>query len=160
MTYKPEELSTKMILLQGSTTAYLESQINGKIKVKPISNNIIDDTEGRYLSREALLYYGDDRYPILYGNSLINTEIITQCELDLLMEGDIPIGTIFKNIEKKNLEIAYVNSKRIENILNIHNECIVSKQYVIWDSGRKLGSIIEYFNEESLIRTYKENNSS
>lgn len=148
-----EELSH----LEQSTTLFLES-----IKGQSLKVAIESQVEGPEdsLIRTVRLYFDSDNLPLLYCISRLNTANLSSEEFALLTRQAMPIGRIFTysnpgaTIVKKNTTVTMEYNAHIISCLNLKPSTVKLKRYDYWVGQREIGTITEYFNQESLARIY------
>jgi chorismate-pyruvate lyase len=150
-------LLEKLSHLDQSTTLFLES-----IKGQSLKVAIESQVEGPEdsLIRTVRLYFDSAYLPLLYCISRLNTANLSPEEYSLLTRQAMPIGRIFKYsnpgapIVKRNTTVTIENNAHIAGCLNIKPSTVKQKRYDYWVGEREIGTITEYFNQESLARIY------
>lgn len=151
-------LIDKFLELKSSTTFFLE-EIRGE-KLWSLVESQYETVENNHtiINRIVKLYFESPQIPVLYCESRLVKEQMTQGEYEHIVDGELPIGRIFhrfnqaESIVKKEFAVNRCWDNRIAKNLNVKNQKVYNKCYDYWVSGRKVGVIHEYFNEESLER--------
>jgi chorismate-pyruvate lyase len=154
------DIINKIINLEDSTTLLLESLSSKPLKVLVKSQVEINDDNGKLMKRTVKLFFESSAMPVLFCVSDLYLENLKAEEYRLLMETLIPIGKIFhlfnngEAIKKMNIRITKKMDNGMAEQLNVKLPEIICKQYDYCIGERKVGSISEFFNEESLIRVW------
>ncbi|MBP2171902.1 chorismate--pyruvate lyase family protein [Methanococcus voltae] len=140
----------------GSITNLLEIIFEGKVVVKTVYQEIIDNVNHRAVA----LYVNE--VPLIYATSktpLINIEdyYIRESVKKDLLSADIPIGKILKihNLETRR-EIEKISVSEIpedaKNLLNPIREELPQRKYYIIHNSKPIMEIDEYFNIEDHLK--------
>lgn len=148
-------LLEKLSHLEHSTTAFLES-----IKGQPLKVSIEAQVEepGICLIRTVKLYFDSPELPLLFCISQLNRTNLHPEEYALLTVHALPIGRIFHHVNpgalivKKNTMVTTENNTHISSCLKVSLPTVKRKSYDYWVGDREIGTITEYFNQESLAR--------
>jgi len=152
------DLISQLMELRGSTTFFLESVKGSRLKVIIESQDETQIRACRVIKRVVRLYFYSSERPVLYCISYLNKEDLTPEEYMALMDEQLPIGMVFHgfndpaSIEKRNISVSEEEDPELAVLLNVQSPLIFKKQYDYWVAGRNIGSICEYFNEESISR--------
>lgn len=152
-----DELINKLIGLESSTTLFLES-----IALKPLQVCVLGHEEplgqSGILERTSLLYFTDKTFPVIYSRSNFYLEQLKHQEYQQLKDGALPIGKFISslhgthNVLKEQIRVVKKPSNSYATALRVLNTEIICKEYEYVVGGRKIGRIMEAFNEESIVR--------
>jgi len=151
---KVDNLAIKLIELERSTTEFLESFRNARLKVKIKSQS----EHNSVITRVTVLFFDHPDKPVLYCVSYLNKAALTNKEYHLLKDTDTPIGRIFTDenkdsiIFKKDISVTLTSNETAGTSLNTGSMLLYEKTYEYCVAHRNIGQIIEFFNEESLSR--------
>jgi chorismate-pyruvate lyase len=147
-----------LLRLEDSTTLFLESLNGSDLKVE-ISSQFEEKLNGtHFITRTTILFFRSPDRPALYCISYLDKDNLTDSEYLLLTGSTIPIGRLFMQlnhdhvIRKDNIAFSKETNEEIADRLNIPCSPLYRKEYDYWVGERRIGRIIEFFNEESLMR--------
>ena len=144
--------------LEGSTTVYLEGLRGDRLRVLVDSQECFQTTTGTVIRRISRLFFVSPDTPLLYCISEFNKNELLQEECCLLSQEDIPVGKAFMlvndplSITKADINVRAVSDPQIAGHLNVLSPRLFRKEYRYVVGGRSVGRIVEFFNEESLMR--------
>ena len=150
----------KLIELDGSTTLFLESLRSEPLKVIVESQAETEGYPDGIINRVVRLFFDSSDTPVLHCTSYLNKSKLTGEEYRSLIEGKLPIGTVFHcyndadSIIKKNTSITKETNPDVAISLNVRSDLVFRKRYEYWVGDREIGHICEFFNDESLSRVY------
>lgn len=151
-------LIKNLIVLDGSTTTFMEQFRSRQLSVDVISQDFKSVEGCEQIERHASLFFEDKTQPALYCTSLLNRKELTYDEYALLTINLIPIGRIFSKLNP-DIPIIKLDTRtklsidhKHASLLKVKSPLIYKKQYSYWVGSRQIGEIIEYFNGESLVR--------
>ncbi len=153
-TLRITDLTTTLISLESSTTLYLERVKNKKLKVWIETQEQAMDV----IQRATRLYFSSSELPSLYCISHLEAAMLSPEERCLILHSEMPLGLIFLQnnppaiIRKKNLETVEEDNADVARRLQIDSSLLYRKSYEYWIGDRNIGTIIEFFNEETLQR--------
>jgi len=154
------DLTSRIISLEDSTTFLLESLSSKPLKVLLESQIEIEDPQDDVIRRTVKLFFESGSMPVLYCVSELYRRKLKAEEYSLLSETLMPIGKIFHLhneeglIRKMNIKVTRHIDPAMAGRLNVQYPEIICKKYDYCVGERKIGSICEYFNEESLVRVW------
>ncbi|MEO5563918.1 MAG: hypothetical protein ABIR18_10800 [Chitinophagaceae bacterium] len=154
------DIINRIICLEDSTTLLLESLNTKQLKVSVESQVETVDSNEKVIKRTVKLFFESGSSPVLFCVSELYPKLLKAEEYRLLVETLMPIGKIFhlfnneSLIKKINIRITKKIDKIMAEQLNVKFPEIICKQYDYWIGERKVGSICEFFNEESLMRVW------
>ena len=148
----------RFIELDGSTTYFLESFRNERLYVRLEGQTEVGKSGQTLINRSVKLYFDDVDYPILYCESELVKENMSEREYRQISEAILPIGKVFslnitENVVKRDFEIIRSDSSLVRRKLNIKGVMpVYGKTYGLWAGTRLIARICEYFSKESLKR--------
>jgi hypothetical protein len=148
----------RLLTSADSTTLYLESLRKEKLMVVIESQTLVYENNIQVIKRVVKLFFDTPEQPLLYCISRLNKSVLSKIEMTQLLDDVLPIGKVFttlndpQTIFKTNICVSQRVDHGLKDILNVESELIFKKQYDYEVGNRKIGQIIEYFNEESLKR--------
>ena len=152
------QLIRDLLSLENSTTVLLESVFGSRLLVKVESQYEIQIAGTTMIERIALLGLESSVETLLFCVSYFNKEKLKEEEYQKIIAGELPVGKIFMfenpgtPIYKKNISIKERLDPRVARKLNLQSPMIFHKRYNYWIGDRKVGHIMEAFNEESLSK--------
>lgn len=155
-----EKLSTdtmarELVELENSTTIFLENYHSALLQVIIRSQ----EEDSGVIKRVTLLFFESSGAPVLYCVSYLIRDQLTKEEYYQLTHTTLPIGRIFAMqnmesfIDKRNITTQLTTNEEAAIFLDVQSPLVYEKKYDYYVGQRKIGQIIEVFNEESLIRT-------
>jgi chorismate-pyruvate lyase len=147
-----------LLVLKDSTTSYLEFLKGIQINVQLESQTECIESGKCLITRVTRLFFRSSENPALYCISYLNKNELTYQEYQFLLEGIIPLGRLFMQLnqshefKKTNISVALDTYTEIAPLLNVSSDLIFKKKYDCWVGSRKIGQIVEFFNKESLSR--------
>ncbi len=154
------DLTSRIINLEDSTTFLLESLSSKPLKVLLESQIEIKEAQEEVIKRTVKLFFESGSMPVLFCVSELHRKKLKAEEYRLLSETLMPIGKIFHLhneealIRKINIRVTRNLDEAIAGQLNVQFSEVICKKYDYCIGDRKIGSISEYFNEESLVRVW------
>lgn len=150
----------RVIGLKDSTTLFLES-----LSARPLKVIIESQVETKELNEEVLkrtvkLFFDSVSLPVLFCVSELYLKKLKEEEYKWLSETLMPIGKIFHLfnqdaiIKKNNILVVRRQDPLVAKSLNVAFTEITSKKYDYWVGDRKIGTVCEFFNAESLGRIW------
>ena len=148
------------LLTDGSLTILLEAFEGSEIKISGLKQKIIpaDEkfvgelkiTSGEELNeREVILSAG--KKPLVYAKSYAVISRLSDDAKNDILNTDLPIGKILKKhkveVHREIKEIGLKSDARIAGILNLNNNKILFRSYMIIQKSVPLMKIDEYFGE-------------
>jgi chorismate-pyruvate lyase len=149
----------KLLELNGSTTLFLEAIRGSRLHVALETQEETQLHGQWFLRRVVKLFFDSADIPLLYCESLLNKDTLTDAEYISLAEGRTPIGIVFHRhnfpglIRKVNMQVKEEVNPTLARLLNVSSDLVFKKNYDYWVGDREIGHICEFFNEESLERT-------
>lgn len=149
----------KLLSMRLSTTKYLETLAGKKLKVKTEFQKELFYNGGIEIVRVTRLYFDDPRHSVIYSITSLPKRNLDEEEVEQVRAGKIPLGKIFRITEmdgfkKTGIKINTVFDRRMTKRLNVRGNWFFSKEYCLRVGKRRVGSIKEIFNEESLSRIW------
>jgi chorismate-pyruvate lyase len=148
-------LARELVGLQSSTTLFLEQHRGMTLKVI-----IKDQSENNgIIKRVVLLFFETPGNPVLYCISYLDRQHLTDEEYYLLTQTSTPIGRIIISqntgsyFAKKNIATQLTINEEAASFLHVESMLLYEKKYDYYVNQRRIGQIIEVFNDESLART-------
>jgi chorismate-pyruvate lyase len=143
-----------LINTTNSTSKLLEDISKRNLQVETIFQKEIIEEGERCLIRLALLYFDKPILPLILSISSLYCNVINEEELYQLKQKKIPIGKIFgvDNIYKTDLTNNRLKDFKLAKTLNVSDINLFEKKYILWMKDRKIGTIKEIFNKESIAR--------
>jgi hypothetical protein len=158
------DIVSRLINLEESTTSLLESLRGAPLRLVIESQKEIPDRHEIIIKRTVKLYFESLNVPVLYCVSYLYKSNLHAIEYKLLRETELQIFKVFQRfndaglIKKRNISITKEVSDELAASLNVSSPVIFRKRYDFWVGEREIGSISEFFNEESLMRIWHTKN--
>jgi len=153
-----ETLIGELLRLEDSTTLFLESVKRIKLKVQLESQTETFESGSCIIKRVTRLFFETPQSPVLYCISYLRKNELTETEYRYLVDGNLPIGRLFMQvndageIRKTDISATLEKDADIAERLNVGSDIVHKKMYDYWIGNRKIGHIVEFFNKESLSR--------
>lgn len=153
------ELVNQLIALRDSTTLWLEFHKGMTLQIKILDQCEEDIFGFTVIKRKVKLFFESDESPALYCISYLDRNRLTNDEYNDITNKEVPIYKLFMKfndprlIRKENVNIVVEMNEEVSKKLNVQSAVLYKKEYDFWVADRKIGRIIEIFNEESLSRT-------
>ena len=153
-----KDLIACLLDLADSTTLFLESFKGAQLRISIDAQSEREEGDNCLITRATRLFFLSPDTPALFCTSCLDKHVLTHNEYCSLMETDTPIGKVFLNfndaraIQKKNVTIALGSDRLTAARLNVKDSILYRKEYDYVVGKRKIGRIIEFFNEESIQR--------
>jgi chorismate-pyruvate lyase len=143
-----------LIKMEDSTTLYLEALRKSRLRVKIIRQ----EKDDLVIKRISKLYFSSYEHPLIYSTSYIYKNLLT-AEEDRLVNGqELPLGRIFTElncisaIHKKNIIVENNMFGKEAILMNLPEGPLYKKRYDFLIGSRKVATIEEFFNLESIQR--------
>ncbi len=137
---------------------FLESMSGRSMYVK-IGSQLEEARDDRpFIIRTTMLFFHTPERPALYCVSYLDKGQLTEEEYRFLMATTVPIGKLFlqlnhnEDIRKENISFSVEHNEEIAGCMNVTYPLLYRKTYDYLVGSRRIGRIIEFFNEESLGR--------
>jgi chorismate-pyruvate lyase len=158
------DIVSRLIHLEESTTSLLESLRGAPLRLVIESQKEIQDQQETIIKRTVKLFFESSDEPVLFAVSYLYKSNLHPNEYKLLRETELQIFRVFQRfndaslIRKRNISITNEVSNEFTATLNVSSPAIFRKRYDFWVGDREIGSISEFFNEESLMRIWHTKN--
>lgn len=156
--YDVTGLLHKLNEMNDSTTLLLESLRGSSLRLNIESQVETRELEANVIKRTVKLYFESSAAPVMYCVSYLNKNNLKWEEYQSLVEEQLPIGKVLhcynraELIRKINISVTRENDENIAEFLNVKSPLVTRKRYDYWVGDREIGSICEFYNEESLER--------
>lgn len=146
----------ELLVTNTSTSKILEEVSDQKLKVEVLSQSEDLHKNQVHIIRKSKLFIKSPENALMYCLSDFYLSRDEENEIHQLKTGNEPIGKIFgvHNILKSEIQVKSAYDSLMAFNLKLFDSCLYHKQYTIFVKGRKMGSIIEIFNKESLMRLW------
>jgi chorismate-pyruvate lyase len=150
----------KLLTMQHSTTKFLEELAGKKLKVNlEFQRELYTTPLQLEIVRVTRLYLDHPQYPVIYSITSLPKKDLKPKEIEDIKDGDIPLGRVFKLVERKGfrksrITIQTIRDERMSKRLNVLGTWFFAKEYCLWVGNRRIGNIKEIFNEESFLRIW------
>lgn len=139
------------LALSGSMTQFLEQLCDANVVAQVHAQSI--NTDEKMLLRDSTLHVGYGP-AVLAARCKLSTSILTEAELNLLLETSTPIGSILlanqnAPLRRENVEV----SRHVNHALNEYlaaSDEIFSKTFDLWQGDRFIGRLEEIVSQASL----------
>jgi hypothetical protein len=158
------DIVNRLINLEESTTSLLESLRGAPLRLVIESQKEISGPHDIIIKRTVKLFFESSSEPVLFAVSYLNKSNLYVNEYKLLRETELQIFKVFQRfndaslIKKRNISITKEVSDESAATLNVSSPVIFRKRYDFWVGNREIGTISEFFNEESLMRIWHTKN--
>ncbi len=156
--YDIRSLLLKLSEMNDSTTLFLESLRGSSLQLNIESQVETPELETNVITRIVKLYFESSAVPVMYCVSYLNKNNLKREEYQSLLDAQLPIGKVFHCynradlIRKVNILVTRENDDNVAGCLNVKSSLVTRKRYDYWVGDREIGSICEFYNEESLER--------
>lgn len=154
------DIISRLMNLEASTTSFLESLGGAPLRLVIESQKEIPDRHETIVKRAVKLFFESSAEPVLFAVSYLYKTNLHENEYKLLRETELQIFKVFERfndvslIKKRNIAVTKEVSEELAASLNVASPVIFRKRYDFWVGDREIGSISEFFNEESLMRIW------
>jgi chorismate-pyruvate lyase len=149
-----DEIVVDLIKMKDSTTLYLEALRKSRLRVKILKQ----EEAGSVITRISKLYFSSYDHPVIYSVSNVHKELLTADEYRLIVAQELPLGSIFtqlnrvSSITKKNITVEDNLFEEEAVLMKLPIKPLYRKRYDFIIGSRKVATIEEFFNLESLQR--------
>lgn len=143
-----------LIKMEDSTTLYFEALRKSRLRVKIIRQ----EKDDLIIKRISKLYFSSYEHPLIYSTSYIYKSLLTEEEDRLITAQELPLGRIFTQlncesaIHKKNITVEDNIFENETILMNLPHGPLYKKRYDFLIGSRKVATIEEFFNLESIQR--------
>jgi chorismate-pyruvate lyase len=145
------------ILKMTTSTSKLIEEISGrKLKVETIFQKEMWE-EGEFQTiRMVRLFLKTSEEPLLYSISSLKNKELNNDEMTKLKAGNLPIGKLLgiTDISKSNITVEIICNSKLAVRLRVKSNQFYTKKYDIFVKNKKVGTIKEIFNDESINRIW------
>lgn len=148
------EILVELIKMEDSTTLYLEALRKSRLRVKILKQ----EEDGLIITRISKLYFSSYDHPVIYSVSNMHKDLLTADEYHLIVAQELPLGKIFTQLNrvsaivKKNITVEDDIFEKEAVIMKLPVKPLYKKRYDFLIGVRKVATIEEFFNLESLQR--------